>query len=123
MKLQKRIAKQRTRRRFRVRNQVRNPRVGRARLSIFRSNKHIYAQVIDDVAGCTLCAASTREADVCPAGESGGNRAAAVKVGQAIAERAKAKGIEQVVFDRGVFRYHGRVAALADAARAGGLDF
>lgn len=123
MKIEKRLAQTKTRRRFRVRNRVRNPRVGRARLSVFRSNKHIYAQIIDDSEGVTLCAASTREAGICGPNENGGNKEAAQKVGAAIAERAKEKGVEQVVFDRGIFRYHGRIAALADAARAGGLDF
>lgn len=121
MKLGKRTAKQRTRRAFRVRNRVRS--AGRPRLSVFRSNKHIYAQIIDDAAGQTLVSASTVEAAVGGAGSAHGSRAAAAKVGQALAERAKAAGITAVGFDRGVYRYHGRVAALADAARAGGLDF
>ena len=118
----KRMARRKTNRAYRVRRRVKGS-AERPRLSVHRTNKHIYAQMIDDVAGRTLCAASTRESEICATGESGGNKAAAAKVGQAIAERAKAQGIEQVVFDRGVFKYHGRVAALADAARAGGLDF
>jgi large subunit ribosomal protein L18 len=123
MKVQKRIAVQRKRRRFRVRNHVRNPRVNRPRLSVFRSNKHIYAQIIDDERGHTVCAASSREPALVEAKENGGNKSAAAKVGAAIAQRAKEQGIEQVVFDRGLYKYHGRVAALADAAREQGLDF
>ncbi len=93
---------------------------GRPRLAIFRSLNHIYAQLIDDDTGATLASASTVEADL--RGSTGGNVEAARRVGRAIAERALAKGIEQVVFDRGGFRYHGRVKALADAARAAGLN-
>ena len=92
----------------------------RPRLDVFRSAQNIYAQVIDDVSGVTLCAAGSNEKDF---GAYGGNCEAAKKVGQLIAERAKAKGIEEVVFDRGGFIYHGRVKALADAARDGGLKF
>jgi len=90
------------------------------RLNVFRSSKHIYAQIIDDKAGVTLCAASTVEK-----GFEGytGNAEAAKKVGEKIAERAKSAGIETVVFDRGGYIYHGRVKALADGARAGGLKF
>jgi large subunit ribosomal protein L18 len=93
----------------------------RPRLAVFRSNRHIVAQVIDDRAGRTLAAASTHE----PALRDGptGNVEAATKVGALVAERAKAAGVERVVFDRGGFRYHGRVAALADAAREAGLEF
>lgn len=93
----------------------------RPRLAIFRSTKHIYAQVIDDLAGRTLISASTRDAD----GKSsyGGNVEAAKKIGALVASRAKAAGIELVVFDRGGHRYHGRVKALAEAAREGGLKF
>lgn len=90
------------------------------RLDVFRSSKHIYAQLIDDVTGTTLAAASSLDKDF---GAAGGNVDAATKVGKAIAERAKAKGITQVVFDRGGFVYHGRVKALADGAREGGLEF
>ncbi len=90
------------------------------RLNVFRSAKHIYAQLIDDVAGATLCSASTVEKDF--AGY-GGNAEAAKKVGLTLAERAKAKGINDVVFDRSGYVYHGRVAALADGAREGGLNF
>ena len=93
----------------------------RPRLTVFRSLKHIYAQVIDDVSGRTLASASTMEADL----RSGatGNVAAATKVGERVGERAKAAGVTGVVFDRGGYRYHGRVAAVADAARAAGLEF
>ncbi|MEJ7712028.1 MAG: 50S ribosomal protein L18 [Pyrinomonadaceae bacterium] len=92
----------------------------RPRLAIYRSLNHIYAQVIDDVQGQTLVAASTTEKDL--RGSSGGNLDAAQRVGRAVAERALGKGIESVVFDRGGYRYHGRVRALADAARAAGLN-
>src|SRR5215510_1576257 len=92
----------------------------RPRLAIYRSLNHIYAQVIDDLQGKTLVSASTTEKDL--RGNSGGNLDAARRVGQAIAERALAKGIEQVVFDRGGYLYHGRVKALTDAARAAGLN-
>ena len=90
------------------------------RLNVFRSNANIYAQIIDDVNGVTLVSANTLEKDFEGAT---GNVEAAKKVGAALAERAKAKGIEQVVFDRGGYVYHGRVAALAEGAREGGLDF
>ena len=93
----------------------------RPRLAVFRSAKHISAQVIDDRTGRTLAAASTVEADLRSSG--GGNKAAATNVGRLVAERAKAAGVEKVVFDRGGFGYHGRVAALADAAREAGLEF
>ena len=92
----------------------------RPRLAVFRSNRHIVAQVIDDGAGRTLAAASTVEATLRT--EATGNAAAAATVGRLIAERAKAAGVDKVVFDRGGFLYHGRVAALADAARAAGLE-
>lgn len=110
----------RIRRHTRVRKKVRGT-ATRPRLAVFRSNKHITAQVIDDVAGTTLAAASTYEADLRSQGT--GNVAAATRVGELIAERAKGAGIDQVVFDRGGFRYHGRVAAVADAAREAGLEF
>ncbi len=92
----------------------------RPRLAIYRSLNHIYAQLIDDEAGRTIAAASTTEKDL--RGATGGNIEAAARVGQAIAERAISKGVESVVFDRGGYRYHGRVKALADAARAAGLN-
>ncbi|UTW54310.1 50S ribosomal protein L18 [Kordiimonas sp. SCSIO 12610] len=108
-------------RRQRNRTQLRKKSVGRPRLSIHRTNQHIYAQVIDDVNGKTLAAASTTEKDLRSGATS--NIEAATSVGKLIAERAKAAGVETVVFDRGGFLYHGRVKALAVAARDGGLDF
>jgi len=111
----------RRRRHLRIRKRV----IGsteRPRLNVFRSNEHIYAQVIDDQKGFTLAAASTMEASV--RSEPGRLTVAKARiVGQLVAERARAKGVTQVVFDRGGYRYHGRVAALADAAREAGLDF
>ena len=115
----KRLAKQRLRRKYRVRNQAR--RTGRPRLSVFRSNKHISVQLIDDTDGRTLAAASSVEPSI--TGKTGGNVDAAKAVGQAIGERAKEAGVTEVVLDRGPYRYHGRVAALADAAREAGLTF
>ena len=103
----------------RIRRKVRGD-TERPRLAIYRSLNHIYAQVIDDRLGQTLVSASTTEKDL--RGNSGGNLDAAKRVGQTIAERAIAKGIEQVVFDRGGYLYHGRVKALTDAARAAGLN-
>ncbi|MDT7779562.1 MAG: large subunit ribosomal protein [Acidobacteriota bacterium] len=103
----------------RIRRRVRGN-AGRPRLAIFRSLNHIYAQIIDDEQGTTIASASTVEKDL-RAG-TGGNVEAAQRVGRAIAERAIAKGVESVVFDRGGFRYHGRVKALADAAREAGLN-
>jgi large subunit ribosomal protein L18 len=93
------------------------------RLNVFRSLKHIYAQVVDDTHGHTLVAASSRDSDVQNSQKGGGNIAAAKVVGQVLAQRAIAKGIPGVVFDRGGYAYHGRVKALADAARAAGLKF
>jgi large subunit ribosomal protein L18 len=121
MKIRVRIAKQRERRTFRVRNAVRA--TGRLRLSVTRSNKHMSAQIIDDSVGKTLVAASTTEKELGGSGKAQGNKDAAAKVGAAIGKRAVAKGITQVAFDRGRYQYHGRVAALADAAREAGLDF
>ncbi|MBE3597222.1 MAG: 50S ribosomal protein L18 [Hydrogenibacillus sp.] len=97
----------------------------RPRLNVFRSNKHIYAQIIDDTRGVTLVAASTLDPELRAVLKDigTGNKEAAARVGRLIAERAKAKGIQKVVFDRGGYRYHGRVAALAEAAREGGLEF
>ena len=123
MKTLKRLSHQRRRRVFRVRNQVRRAASGRPRLSVFRSNKHMYAQIIDDEQGRTLVSASTLEKDISGAGTPAGNKDAATQVGQRIAERAAESGIKQVVFDRGTCQYHGRVAALAVAAREGGLEF
>ena len=110
----------RKRRHFRVRRSVVGT-VERPRLAVFRSNKHILVQVIDDSTGRTLAAASTLESDL--RSEVGSNCSAAAQVGKNVAERAKAAGVSKVVFDRGGFRYHGRVAALADAAREAGLEF
>jgi large subunit ribosomal protein L18 len=95
----------------------------RPRLCVHRSSRHIRAQVVDDVAGRTLVSASSLDKDVRATMKGGGNIAAAKIVGKAIADRAKAKGIENVVFDRGGYQYHGRVQALAEAARAAGLKF
>jgi large subunit ribosomal protein L18 len=94
---------------------------GRPRLSVFRSSKHIYAQVIDDAKGVTVAAASSMEKDV--RGKTGANVEAAKAVGKRVAERAAAKGVKEVQFDRGSYLYHGRIKALADAAREGGLKF
>ncbi len=113
----------RARRRARLRFRLRQKGGGRPRLSVFRSGRHIYAQVIDDAAGRTLAAASSLEAALRSSLESGADRAAAAAVGRLIAERALAAGIKDVVFDRGAYLYHGRVQALADAAREGGLAF
>jgi large subunit ribosomal protein L18 len=110
------------RRKWSVRNSLAGT-AQRPRLSVFRSDKHIYAQVIDDLAGRTLVSASSTATDVRGELKNGGNVAAAKQVGKAIAERAKAAGITQVAFDRGGRKYHGRVKALAAAAREGGLKF
>ncbi len=106
-------------RRMRVRNKLRKVNAGRVRLSVHRSNKNISVQLIDDVAGRTLAAASTMEPGLGVVGKN--NIEAATKVGAAIAERAKAAGVEEAYFDRGGFLFHGKVKALADAAREGGL--
>jgi large subunit ribosomal protein L18 len=111
------------RRRERTRFKLRQAAKGRARLSVFRSSRHIYAQVIDDAAGRTLAAASTLDAALKESLKTGADKAAASAVGKLIAERAKAAGVDSVVFDRGAYLYHGRIKALADAAREGGLDF
>ena len=111
------------RRRQRVRSKLRRAANHRPRLSVFRSSKHIYAQVIDDGSGRTLAAASSLDGDLKQSLKTGADTAAASAVGKLIAARAKAAGIERVVFDRGAYLFHGRVKALADAARAGGLDF
>jgi large subunit ribosomal protein L18 len=109
------------RRRQRVRTSLRRRGGVRPRLSVHRSGKHIYAQVIDDTAGKTLASASTIDKDV--KGNGGATVNSAQDVGRRVAERAKAAGVTQVVFDRGGFLFHGRVKALADAAREGGLEF
>ena len=112
-----------TRRRLRLRYQIKHKAHGRPRLSVFRSGKNIYAQVIDDAKGHTVAAASSLDADLKAALKTGADRAAAAAVGKLVAERALAAGIKHVVFDRGSYLYHGRVKTLADAAREGGLDF
>ncbi len=114
------------RRQLRRRRHVRRGIVGtaeRPRLTVFRSSKHIYAQLINDLEGVTLAAANSRAKDANAALPYGGNIKAAQTVGQKIAEVAKSKGILKVAFDRGHYRYHGRIKALADAARKGGLQF
>ena len=110
-------------RRQRVRHQLRVKSSGRPRLSVFRSSQHIYAQIIDDVRGVTLVAASTAEKEVKGGLKTGANVDAAKAVGKLVAERAIAAGVKEVVFDRGSYLFHGRVKALADAAREGGLSF
>ncbi len=114
--------KKRARRHLRVRQKISGT-VNRPRLCVFRSLNHIYAQVIDDVAGNTLVSASTLEPSLKGNAETGGNIAAAKKVGQLVAKRALENGVTRVVFDRGGYLYHGRVKALAEAARESGLDF
>ncbi len=113
----------RLRRRQRLRFQLRKKAVGRPRLSVFRSGKHIYAQVIDDVQGRTMAAASSLDKGLKPELKGGADKDAAAAVGKLVAERALAAGVTAVVFDRGSYLYHGRVKALADAAREGGLAF
>ena len=109
------------RRRRRVRTALKARASGKPRLSVHRSGRHIYAQVIDDAAGRTLASASTLDKDL--KGKTGATRDGAAQVGKALAERAKKAGVSRVVFDRGGFLFHGRVKALADAAREGGLEF
>ena len=111
------------RRKKRVRARIGQRAQGRARLSVFRSEKHIYVQLIDDSAGQTLASASTLEKDFKSGKKAGSNCAAAEAIGKLIAERALKAGIKDVVFDRGAYLYHGRVKALAEAARSGGLNF
>jgi large subunit ribosomal protein L18 len=113
----------RERRRERLRFQLRRKSAGRPRLSVFRSGKHIYAQVIDDAEGRTLAAASSLDKGLREALRTGADRDAASAVGKLVAERAVAAGVTDVVFDRGAYLYHGRVRALAEAAREGGLAF
>jgi large subunit ribosomal protein L18 len=112
----------RRRRHYRLRRRVTGT-TARPRLAVFRSLKHIYAQIIDDADGRTLAAASTMDASLKGQLKTGGDLDAAKAVGKLVAERGKEKGVSQVVFDRGGFAYHGRVASLADAAREAGLDF
>ncbi len=109
------------RRRRRVRTSLRARAAGKPRLSVHRSGRHIYAQVIDDAAGKTLASASTLDKDLKV--KTGANADAAAAVGKALAAKAKKAGVDKVVFDRGGFLFHGRVKALADAAREGGLEF
>ncbi len=123
MKALKRVAKQRERRTYRIRNRIRRSANGRPRLTVFRSKRHMYAQIIDDVAGNTLVSASTLEAAIGGAGKTLGNVSSAAKIGEVIAQRAKEKGINEVIFDRGPYQYHGRIEAVAKAAREGGLEF
>jgi large subunit ribosomal protein L18 len=110
-----------TRRQATVRRAIKAAATGRSRLSVHRSSKHIYAQVIDDQKGATVAAASSLEKDM--RGKTGANVDAAKAVGKLVAQRAVEKGVKDVVFDRGGYRYHGRIKALADAAREGGLKF
>ena len=109
------------RRRATVRRAIKEAATGRARLTVFRSSKHIYAQVIDDMKGSTVAAASSLEKDM--RSKTGANVDAAKAVGKLVAQRAMEKGVKSVVFDRGGYLYHGRIKALADAAREGGLQF
>jgi large subunit ribosomal protein L18 len=111
------------RRKRRVRQELQAVNHGRPRLSVHRSSKHIYAQIIDDVKGHTVAAASTLEKDMRTSLKTGADKSAAAAVGKLLAERAKKAGVTAVVFDRGQFLFHGRVKALADGAREGGLNF
>jgi len=113
---------QRQRRQFRVRKRIRGS-AERPRLSVTRSHRNLACQIIDDTSGKTLVAVGTNDKDVRASVRYGGNKAAAQKIGKLIAEKAIAAGIKEVAFDRGHYKYHGRVAALADAAREGGLSF
>jgi large subunit ribosomal protein L18 len=117
------VADRTLRRTAKVRRNVRRAAGSRARLSVFRSSKHIYAQVIDDANGRTLASASSLEKEMRDGLKTGANVEAAKAVGKRLAERATAQGVKDVVFDRGGYLYHGRVKALADAAREGGLNF
>src|SRR5262249_19360965 len=117
------VADRTLRRTAKVRRNVRRAAGRRARLSIFRSSKHIYAQVIDDANGQTLASASSLEKDMRASLKTRATSEAAKVAGKRLAERASAKGVKEVVFDRGGYLYHGRVKALADAAREGGLSF
>jgi len=113
---------QRQRRRFRVRKHIRGT-TERPRLSVFRSHKNLACQIIDDVAGKTIVAVGTKDKDVRTGLAYGGNKKAAQAIGKLLAEKALAAGVKKVAFDRGNYKYHGRVAALADAAREAGLSF
>jgi large subunit ribosomal protein L18 len=118
----KSMNRQRQRRRFRVRKTIRGS-AERPRLTVFRSNSNIYCQIVDDETGKTLVAASSRDKQLREGLKYGGNKNAAEAIGKAIAERAIAAGVKQVCFDRGAYKYHGRVAAVAEAARKAGLSF
>ena len=118
-----RLSDRTARRTATVRRKLKLAARGRARLSVFRSSKHIHAQLINDDKGVTLAAASSLEKTLREGAKTGANIAAAKAVGKLLAERAKEKGIKDVVFDRGGYLYHGRIKALADAAREGGLSF
>ena len=122
MSHERRMGRQRKRRGFRVRNRLKKD-TTRPRLSVFRSRLNFYAQIIDDAEGRTLVSASTLDKELRSGAAYSGNKTAAAAIGKAIAERAMAAGIKEVVFDRREYRYHGRVAALADAAREAGLIF
>ncbi len=122
MKHERIVQKQRLRRRQRVRQSLRGS-AERPRLTVFRSHSHVYCQLIDDQTGRTLIAASSRDKHLRSAIKNTSDKQGAVAVGKAIAERALAAGIKQVRFDRGAYQFHGRVAALAEAAREGGLTF
>jgi large subunit ribosomal protein L18 len=113
---------QRQRRQFRVRKRIRGS-SERPRLSVFRSHRNLACQIIDDVAGKTLVAVGSKDKDIRTGLKYGGNKKAAEAIGKLLAEKALAAGIKQVAFDRGHYKYHGRVAALADAARSAGLSF
>ena len=112
-----------SRRKSRVRKMVRNAANGRLRLSVFRSSRHIYAQIIDDAKGHTVAAASSLDKALSGTIKTGADISAAAEVGKLVAQRAKDAGVDAVVFDRGGYIYHGRIKALADAAREGGLNF
>ena len=122
MQHQRHVLRQRTRRGIRVRNRLKRHAV-RPRLAVFRSHQNIYAQIIDDAAGKTLVAASSRDKSLREGVRYGGNKSAAAAVGKALAQRALEAGVQEVVFDRRDYKYHGRVAALAEAAREAGLKF
>jgi large subunit ribosomal protein L18 len=122
MNKEKYIVNQRSRRRQRIRKRVSGD-AARPRLSVFRSSRHTYAQIIDDKAGVTIVAASTLSENFGDEVKHGGNKVAAAKVGEAVARKALATGIRQVRFDRGGYKYHGRIRALAEAARQAGLLF
>jgi large subunit ribosomal protein L18 len=111
------------RRQLRIRGRLKRLPTERPRLTVHRTGKHIYAQIIDDAAGHTLAAASSLDTSFTKAKKLGSNKDAAGQVGKLVAERGKAAGVSQVRFDRGAYIYHGRIAALAEAAREGGLDF